>query len=117
VILVDSKQRAFAFRTAKIDFLEVFHIEFHSRVQDLLKASLGSKALARKHSDGIRGPHFPCIMGYYRPYSKVSFRKRKFKLYLANSKHIKAPILPQWHRENQDQVNNFANSEIIMRIT
>ncbi|KAF5323177.1 hypothetical protein D9619_013732 [Psilocybe cf. subviscida] len=97
-MLLDKEGRCFAFRTAQIPFLQSGQELFHAATLLLLAAELVSQRAVEKHRLGLRGGHFPCIIGHHRQYTKKS-------------------ELTEWHRSNMDRVNAFMKTEIIEHAT
>lgn len=71
-MILDKAGRCFAFRSTSVPFLEKEAEAFCSAMDGLMSGHLSSSKLQKKCKDHIRGHHFPCIMGWYRPFHDVS---------------------------------------------
>jgi hypothetical protein len=72
--LLDSERRTFLYRTSRAPWLlppEQVE-EFKRAIEGLVGDDLNCPAVQKKHRDGDRGSHFPCIIGHQRQYAEVS---------------------------------------------
>jgi len=69
---LDFENRVFLFRSAPAQWLEARAADLHTANTRLLGSALSCPREAKKFSGQTRGPHFACVMGHYRQYSKVS---------------------------------------------
>lgn len=95
--LADCEGRIFACRSSMLPWLSSSCSEVAAAVDALLHLSLSNEPLRDVHADNSRGPHFPCIIGHYRPYSK-------------------RPVITGFHTENMERVKEFIATPIIQRI-
>jgi hypothetical protein len=71
--VMDANSRIFLFRTAQFSWLKEEEESFYQAVRKLLDGALSSEDIRRKSAKGVRGPHFPCIIGHHREYAVVGF--------------------------------------------
>jgi hypothetical protein len=72
-MLVDADERTFFYRTTQAGWLENQAEGFYSAIETLLCLTLDSERVQKSNKANERGSHFPCIIGHYRQYSKVSW--------------------------------------------
>ncbi|KAF8158608.1 hypothetical protein BJ912DRAFT_805466, partial [Pholiota molesta] len=96
--VMDANSRIFLFRTAQFSWLKEEEESFYQAVRKLLDGALSSEDIRRKSAKGVRGPHFPCIIGHHREYAVE-------------------PYLTKWHRDNQKASEEFISNPLIQKIT
>lgn len=63
----------FLYRTTMLPWLRSLGEALCTAMFTLLHDVLSSHCAAAAHSNGIRGPHLPCIIGHHQQYQKVPF--------------------------------------------
>ncbi|KAF8176786.1 hypothetical protein BJ912DRAFT_797408, partial [Pholiota molesta] len=96
--VMDSDSRIFLFRTAQFLWLKKEEDAFYQAACKLLNSALNSHDVRRKSATGVRGPHFPCIIGHHREYQTE-------------------PYLTKWHCDNLTAVEEFISNPLIQKIT
>ena len=69
---VDREGCVFIYRTFRPHWLPGLSQELSGAIQELLGETLKDPAMERLHRSGLRGLHYPCIIGHCRQYQRVS---------------------------------------------
>ncbi|KAA1467110.1 hypothetical protein DENSPDRAFT_847331 [Dentipellis sp. KUC8613] len=95
--LLDQRERVFLYRGFELAWTGKEKEDFYYAIEDLLRTTLRSASVRKKCQTGIRGPHFPSIMGHYRQSAKV-------------------PSLTGWHKRHAAEVNRFLENPLVQRL-
>ncbi|TFY82050.1 hypothetical protein EWM64_g1963 [Hericium alpestre] len=95
--IVDKQERPFVYRGFPALWLEEEKDKIWKLVHDLLNPSLRKSKVKSYYAKQARGPHFPCIIGYYR-------------------QSAKKPDLTSWHKQNLQRVKTFLQNPLIIRL-
>ena len=112
---MDADYRTFFYRSSQADWLEAQGGELYNSMHELLKDVITCERTKKANEGNERGPHFPCIIGHYRQYSKVGVFPPSTQV---ESQTIEqAPTLTQWHRKRAAAVDKFISTPVMRRIT
>ncbi|KAK6984027.1 hypothetical protein R3P38DRAFT_2663054 [Favolaschia claudopus] len=95
--LVDKHGQIFFFRSFRAEWLMAKSKEVTEAINVLVGEDATDPQIKTNNAEGVRGPHWPIIIGHHR-------------------QSAKKPSLADWHKHNSRRVDEFMKLEIVQRI-